>query len=201
MRGRAIIAAASALLMFFLLGSPHQARAQTKIRSNQCCPVKIKKSGSYILTGKLDPGNKNVHAIDVSATDVTIDLNGFSITGPGAGGSGIGVDASGEDRVTVQNGSVSGMGGAGIVVDNYGVVRGVRATGNGTGGSGAGIQCIGASCLFENCVASGNGSLGLVFLDTSSGYQNDVITGNTGGTVFSGTNMGANVCNSSATCP
>ncbi len=201
MRGPAIIAAAVALLIVFSLGRPLQAQAQTKLKSSECCPVKIKKSGSYILTGKLDPGNKNADAIEVSASNVAIDLNGFAITGPNTGGSGIGVDAAAQENVTVRDGSVSGMGAVGIVVGNYGVVRAVRATGNGVGGSGAGIQCTGASCFFADCIASGNSSPGLVFLDTSSGYQNNVITGNTGGTVSSGTNMGANVCNSTATCP
>src|SRR5713101_7630371 len=123
--GRAIIAAAVALLIVLPLGWPLKAQAQTKLKSSQCCPVKIKKSGSYILTGKLDPGNRNADAIEVSASNVAIDLNGFPITGPGTGGSGIGIDAAGQENVTVQNGSVSGMGASGIVVGNYGVVRAV----------------------------------------------------------------------------
>jgi len=199
-RGPAVVAIVAGFWIGLSVALPKPVLAQTKLKPGRY-PINITKSGSYVLTDNLEPGNKNSDAIDVSTSNVTIDLNGFSIKGPNLSGSGVGIDASGQDSVTVQNGSVSKMGAGGVIVGNYGVVRNLRSIGNGTSGSGAGIQCTGTSCLFENCVASGNGSPGLVFLDTSSGYQNDVIIGNTGGTVSSGTNMGANVCNNSATCP
>lgn len=44
-------------------------------------PYKIKTSGSYILTSNLT-NSKSTDAIDVTAAQVTLDLNGFEILGP-----------------------------------------------------------------------------------------------------------------------
>jgi hypothetical protein len=200
-RRRAIIALAGGLLMFLQVGFLSEAQAQTKLKPGQCCPVKIKKSGSYILTGNLEPGGANTDAISISAPNVTLDLGGYSIRGPSKNGSGVGINAGAQNNVTVENGGVSAMGSSGIVLGNYGVAREIQATGNGTGGSGAGIQCVGASCFVSNCIASGNGSSGLIFLDASSGYQDNVIQGNLASTVSLGTDMGGNVCNGVHGCP
>lgn len=62
-------------------------------------PVTISESGSFILTGSLvGPGIE----ISLGVTDVTVDLNGFSIDGSMGGNGGI----IGGDRVTVRNGIV-----------------------------------------------------------------------------------------------
>ncbi len=201
MRGRSIDLAVAVVWGGLLVALPQAARAQTKIRSGQCCPIKIKKSGSYVLTGNIEPGGANTDAIAISAPNVTLDLQGFSILGPGKNGNGIGINAGAQNGVTVENGGVSGMGSNGVVLGNYGVARNLQVTGNGTGGSGAGIQCVGASCLVSNCIASGNSSSGLVFLDASSGYQDNIVQGNLAGTVSLGTDMGGNVCNGVHGCP
>ena len=202
-RGRAIIAVAAALPLVFLLGRPLPARAQTKIRSSQCCPVKIKKSGSYFLTESLKPGtNRDGIDVDVSAPNVTIDLNGFSIIGNGKG-SGVGINAAAATSVTVENGGISSMGGTAILLGGQGVARNIQAVGNSAGGGGNGIQCAGSACLVLNCVASSNiNGDGLNFSDSTSGYKDNVLNGNGGVTsgVSGGVNMGGNVCNS-ALCP
>ena len=200
-RGRLLTTLAVALFAVLLVGSPIAAFAQTKLKPGQCCPLKIKKSGSYVLTGNLEPGGVNTDGITITAPNVTLDLKGYSIVGPGKNGSSIGINAGAQNNVTVENGGVSGMGSNGVVLGNYGVARNLQITGNGTGGSGAGIQCVGASCLVSDCVASGNASSGLVFLDASSGYQDNVVQGNLAGTVALGTDMGGNVCNSVHGCP
>ncbi len=201
LRGRSLVLSLMAVVGLVFVGLPQAARAQTKLKPGQCCPVKVKKSGSYILTGNLEPNNANTDAISVTASNVTIDLGGYSIVGPAKNGNGIGINAGAQNGVTVQNGSVSGMGSNGVVLGNYGVARNLQVTGNGTSGSGAGIQCVGASCLVSNCIASGNGSSGLIFLDASSGYQDNIIQGNLANTVSLGTDMGGNVCNGVRGCP
>ncbi|HEX3878642.1 MAG TPA: hypothetical protein VHW24_16755 [Bryobacteraceae bacterium] len=90
----------------------------------------ISQAGSYRLSGNLTAPDINTTAIVITADGVTLDLNGFSISGPvvctefppscPASGSGIGVQASslnglpGPRGVRIFNGSVRGMGGMGI---------------------------------------------------------------------------------------
>src|ERR1700729_54043 len=45
-------------------------------------PITISQPGSYKLAGNLTIGDKDTGAIEITANDVTIDLGGFSITGP-----------------------------------------------------------------------------------------------------------------------
>lgn len=118
-------------------------------------PVTIERSGSYRLTSNLDLTDANARqngvaaenttAILVTASDVTIDLNGFIILGStgctgqpvsncAPTGTGIGVDASAADRVTVLNGGVRGMGSKGIALRQSGLVERVFVTSNATDG-------------------------------------------------------------------
>jgi hypothetical protein len=119
-------------------------------------PVTINELGSYRLTGNLEPGSAT--AIEVTVADVTLDLNGFTIVGSGAG-AGHGVVAElAVQRVTVTNGSVGSMGGRGVWLFGPGSrVRDVKAFDNGSWG----IQ-MGEQALVENSVASGNGSGGIL---------------------------------------
>src|SRR2546421_5801594 len=45
-------------------------------------PVTISVSGSYRLSGNLVVPDANTTAVEITAADVTIDLNGFSVIGP-----------------------------------------------------------------------------------------------------------------------
>ncbi len=78
-------------------------------------PYKITQPGSYKLTGNLvvvGPTN----AIEISASNVTLDLNGFMISGPGqvcfscATTWGVTVTTA-QQAVTVRNGTIFGFGG------------------------------------------------------------------------------------------
>lgn len=174
-----------------------RAASPTALKPGKCCPVKVNKAGSYILTGNLQPGNANNDAIQVTTSNVTIDLNGYSIIGPSQNtGTGMGVNAASYNNVTVQNGSVSGMAGSGIALGSYGAVRNVTTTGNGTGGSGSGVQIFGGACMVRDSIAGGNASYGLFAPDSTSGYQGNVLNGNGSGSVNTPgpTNMGGNVC-------
>jgi hypothetical protein len=202
MRGRWKSASATVFGLSLAIVAPSVGNAVSpaKLKPGQCCPVVVKKPGSYILTGNLQPTSGASDGIQVKVSNVTIDLNGYSIIGPSQSGIGVGVNAAAQNNVTVKNGSVSGMGGSGVAVGTYGVVRNVTATGNGTSGSGAGIQCTGSACLVSDCIAGGNVSQGLTFLDSTSGYQGNVINGSPT-PVFAGTDMGGNVCSGSPCSP
>jgi hypothetical protein len=74
-------------------------------------PVSLTKPGSYVLASNLTvPAGKT--GIVVSATEVSIDLNGFRING-GGGAAGMGIDGH-QRSLTVQNGTIRGFKSHGI---------------------------------------------------------------------------------------
>jgi hypothetical protein len=71
-------------------------------------PYTINSPGFYYLTGNLTySGPSSSDGITVSSDDVTIDLMGFLLTGPGSSGPN-GITVSGQKNVEVRNGSLSG---------------------------------------------------------------------------------------------
>ena len=90
-------------------------------------PVTISQSGSYRLTGNLTVPNTSVHAIQIIADNVPVDLNGFSIIGQTV--------CSGASLDSIANGVIRGMGmGLWLVGDTL-VVENVRVLSNSMGGS------------------------------------------------------------------
>jgi hypothetical protein len=157
-------------------------------------PIIICQSGSYRLSGSLKVPDANTTAIQITVSDVAIDLNGFSISGPGTKGSGsgiVGVDAS------VSNGTVRGMGSLGVLLNGNSRVYKIQAIGNGSDG----IDAIG---LVSECISSGNGGLGLRIIGAAmnnfvSSNAGDGISGSaviTGNAVYgnaNGINAGASI--------
>lgn len=127
-------------------------------------PVTIDQPGSYVLTGNLQV-DEDATAIQITADNVTLDLNGFSILGPTsctgspptctATGTGIGVFSIGIN-VTVRNGTVRGMGASGIELLHDSRVVEVYVRSNGS----AGINT-GDSSEVRRCMALLNGDDGI----------------------------------------
>ncbi len=132
-------------------------------------PVTISQPGSYRLTSNLVVPDAATTAVQITANDVTLDLNGFSIIGPNTctpnpvrctySGGGIGVAAVGPQgvvspaNVRLMNGTVRGMGGHGVRMMGDGtVVERVNSVSNG----GPGIV-VGAGMVIDS-VAQLNGS-------------------------------------------
>ncbi|HEX9669496.1 MAG TPA: right-handed parallel beta-helix repeat-containing protein [Thermoanaerobaculia bacterium] len=94
--------------------APAQGKAGPIPISQGDIPLVIAQSGSYELVGNLSVTDPAVTAIAVDAHNVTIDLNGFHITGPGKGnGTGMGVRSdtpTTHDNVVVRNGKISSWG-------------------------------------------------------------------------------------------
>ncbi|MDN3921245.1 hypothetical protein [Roseateles violae] len=123
MRSHLIRSAALAAL-FLAIG----AQAQTLIggggKTGPSFPITINQPGSYKLAGNLVvPAGLN--GIVITASDVSLDLNGFSVTGPvscgqtcSAGGSTVGINATAM-HATVRNGTVSGFGFAGVYIGMF----------------------------------------------------------------------------------
>ncbi len=160
-------------------------------------PVLLTSAGSYRLTGNLvAPASKD--AIYVSAADVTIDLNGFSVSGSGTGAI-YGVFIVVAANVEVRNGTIRGFPGNAInaVACSGCRVIDVRIRGN----SHHGIY-MGANSLIRGCTASGNGGGGL-YAGASSSFINNIahdndltgirITGNDGGLIEGNVSYGNGV--------
>jgi hypothetical protein len=173
---------------------------QASVKAAGGFPFTISQSGSYRLTGNLDltdasarPGGQPPEmttAIVVNASDVTIDLNGFTIKGatscsgapsttcsPTGGGNGISA-SNGQHNVTVQNGTVRGMGNVGIILEGVeSRVERVRSVSNGEFG-------IRAETVV-NCTADDNGDAGIstaqAVLDTTASWngQDGIIAAST----------------------
>jgi hypothetical protein len=156
-------------------------------------PVTITQEGSYRLTGTLTNTNVNVDVVSVTASNVTLDLNGFSVSGPSVcsegvpvsctpSGSGRGVAAGNEmvKGLTVKNGTVTQIGNAGVVLGKVGRVEDVRVIGAANygivGDDGAEI----VRCTVERAGLEGirvvDGSGALVADNTVRGVGTDLVS-------------------------
>lgn len=120
-------------------------------------PLIIRSSGSYYLTENLTANTAGVPMIDVRVANVTIDLNGFTMSGSGLFGSATeGVRHAGGDNLQVENGTIRDCGGNGIgfEVGNDGniVVQNMRILSNGDHG----IELPGSQVRVEDCTVVGN---------------------------------------------
>ncbi|MGB8169018.1 MAG: NosD domain-containing protein [Chthoniobacteraceae bacterium] len=130
----------------------------TNTPGNSANLFRITEPGSYYLTASV-VGAAEKNGIAVDASDVTIDLRGFTLTGvPGSlDGIIVGLEFS---RLTVRNGNIAGWGGDGVdEVENFshdGIYENVRATGNG----GDGLR-LGDKAIVTACKLSGNSGIGM----------------------------------------
>lgn len=166
-------------------------------------PVTLSVAGSYKLASDLIPG-PNKSGIVAAAPDITIDLNGFRMSGGPAGGTNNslnGIVGTG-DRLRVLNGTIGAFEVTGISNANRGylIVENMRIINNGLGISndfgpfsriqnstvatnvGDGILC-GATCHVEGNVVSNNGGVGI-------GLRSGTVLGNT-----IHTNVGSGILN------
>ncbi|MHC4529837.1 MAG: right-handed parallel beta-helix repeat-containing protein, partial [Planctomycetota bacterium] len=137
-------------------------------------PYTISDSGSYYLAQDFRIITPVLAAIIVEANDVTIDLMGFSIVGPGPdSGTNYGIYLDGRTNVEIRNGTVRDFGshglyGAGLAGKGHRAIN-VRATSNG----GTGIYLDSRHNLIKDSTANGNGGDGICVSNAS------IVTGNT----------------------
>jgi hypothetical protein len=188
----------SAIALMLLTGVPSFAQRQPiPIETGTSAPGAapkaqnvISKPGSYVLNKNITNTSKNGQdSVAVTASNVTIDLQGFVISATGSN-TGAGINATGQTNVTVRNGIISGFTGPAMIMGDNSNISSVTATGNGSG-----ITC-GSGCLVSNSIIQGNIGLGLTFTDTTSGYVGDILQGNNSGgaQVLGGTSLKQNVC-------
>ncbi|MCH9648222.1 MAG: hypothetical protein K0U98_08285 [Deltaproteobacteria bacterium] len=129
-------------------------------------PVTLSEQGSYRLTSNLQVPDLDTTGILITASFVSLDLNGFTIFGPGGGlGQGDGIDGSSTSvsGVVIRNGTVRGMGSDGIRLSHRARVEKVHATGNDFNGIN-----LGEGSIVRDCIASLNGGAGIRVDDGSS---------------------------------
>ena len=142
-------------------------RVGTKIDS---LPYVISKSGFYFLVRDL---TASANGITVNADNVTIDLMGFNLTGPGkASGTNVGIYIDDRSNVEIRNGTVQNFGDSGVKSTmNCKQHRAVNLRVANNGAAGINFYLC-HSCLIKNCTVTENGSIGIY-----GGYEN-LIEGN-----------------------
>lgn len=138
-------------------------------------PVTLDASGSYVLTSDLDlsvaPTPENATGIQLNASNITLDLNGFSILGttsctgstisctPTGSGTGI-ISGSSTHSIRIFNGTVKGVGSTGISLggdDN--LIQDMQIVSN--GGNGIFLH----TGIVESCATRDNQFSGMVTND------------------------------------
>lgn len=105
-------------------------------------PIRLTEPGSYFLTQDI-VGVSGQHGIQIEASQVTLDLNGFTLRGVAGSLEGIGNGTSTTlNNVVVRNGTISSWAQDGIDLDgtSYCTIEDVHATGNGAVGVRAGLR-------------------------------------------------------------
>lgn len=157
-----------------VMKSLDQIEARTPIAAADL-PLSITAPGSYYLTENISFGAANTNGIFIDADGVTIDLNGFTLSGPGSavGSTGNGIlSSAAASSIAISNGTVSNWRDTGILIANNCTVDRIRAENNGI----AGIEATGGASITD-CVARGNGSVGIVI---SSGAMSGCVADENG---------------------
>jgi hypothetical protein len=141
-----------ALLAYSAIAVP--ARAETiNCTPITTLPAVITQSGNYCLTGALSTSIATGSAIEIQASSVVLDLNGFKLAGRTAGvsTSAFGIHALNRQNITIKNGTVRGFL-QGIALEMSGgvsvghIVEDIRADLN----TFVGINVQGSGCIVRN---------------------------------------------------
>lgn len=177
---------------------PRTALGPTTTPGDSVCVYRITQPGSYYLTGNVT-GVSGKHGIIIAASNVTLDLGGFTVQGVAGSQSGIATTVAGFSRITIRNGKVRGWqesgidlvqgtaehcrfsaiessdnGNAGIRVPNRSWAEDCNTNNN--AGYGMDVYDL---CTVMRCSAIDNGSNG-IDISESGLVQDCVASGNTG---------------------
>ena len=157
---------------------------------------RITQPGSYYLTANL-LGQTGKSGIEIASSNVTIDLNGFTLDGQGDATtlSGIVFTALGtHNNITIRNGAVVGWGGSGIFMTQTGLfgkrIERVITRGNLSSGI-----FVGSDSAVNDCMAISNGGSGMS-VSTNAVVTNCVAVGNTNVGIAAGSGVTITNCTS-----
>ena len=176
-----IICLIAALLLITTDNAAKQATGLIEI-SQKDIPLTITEPGSYILVSNLSINEPNITAIFIPTDNVTIDLNGFTIKGPGkgTGGMGFAINTNVNNNIVIQNGSVKDFGYVGVhLPGNNNTVENVRVSHCASEGIFVGRCSVIQNCQVAFCVAAVN-------TDDGSMVINNTIYSNGRGILTSG---------------
>ncbi len=159
----------------------------------EALPFTISQAGSYYLTRNLT-GVAGQHGITITASDVSLDLDGFALIGVAGSQNGIQAQTAGQVHLAIRNGVIRNWGGSGILASTalQSVVEDMRLASNGQDGLNVGQRSI-----VRHAIASGNGGLGIQTGDFSL-IEGCTASGNAAGiasrfnSVISGTTVSGN---------
>ncbi len=129
-------------------------------------PFTVSVSGSYYVTGNLDG---SAGGIVISASDVSLDLMGFTLDGGGVA-AGLGIDLGSQENVTIMNGSIRDFGASGIYSatgSKHVKLIDLQLLGNGWSNDFPGINLRGHNALILRCSAVDGGSDGIYVYQNS----------------------------------
>jgi hypothetical protein len=131
-------------------------------------PITVSQSGSYFLTENLTDSTASTNGIDITASHVVLDLNGFTLAA--TSGALWGVYAPNTlTNVTVRNGTVTGWAIGGEVDSSTSTVEDVTADSNVYG------ITVGSGSTVRRVDAEANSLVGIRILDTTSLFRGGVI--------------------------
>jgi len=145
----------------------------TEIRS---LPYTISSSGFYYITKDLSC-EAGSHGITINVDNVTVDLMGFSLVGPGGTGDDDGIYMMGRENVGIRNGTVRNFNNCGIRDSAVGAghhIFNIRVKDNAS----IGICLHSRSNIIKNCTAVKNGSHG-IYAGVGSTIIGNTCSGNT----------------------
>jgi len=125
--------------------------------SDTLTPIVISEPGSYYLAENIYALHSN-HGIEITADNVTLDLNGFTIFGNTEVGSLDGIHASTVDKITVMNGTVQDFFDFGLILGEHSIVINVRAMNNGSNGIYVDLYSMVRDCIAAYNTEDGIGS-------------------------------------------
>jgi len=142
--------------------------------SSTTFPITISSSGSYVLTSNLNVSSTSANAITIDADNVTIDLNGHAIIGPGEEiGTGSGIYAN---NSTITNCTVRANHEDGIYAQYATIITNCTAYEN----TGDGIQGGQRTCIECNNLKN-NGEYGLTLVSSNNYAIKNTASNNTSG--------------------
>ncbi len=124
--------------------------------------TKIVKPGTYFVIDTPASFAAGVTPIRITASDVELDLNGFTLTGPGGAGTGDdGILVTGATNVVIQNGSIESIRGNGIRIDSSTsiLLEDILCRANAEDGFHI-TATSNSNCTISNCRSEGNGEEG-----------------------------------------
>jgi len=169
-----------------------EVEARTPISS---IPYTIDEPGSYYLTQNLGPAPHDVDGIIIAADDVTVDLNGFAVIGPGRTPSSPEAGIYVTDprfNIAVRNGTVRDWPDYGVKCDNAdnSIFESLRCYDNRLTG-----LFVGEGCRVEGNTCHSNGSAGISVGGASTVTGNTCYgNGNSGLIPGSGSTVTSNTC-------